>query len=88
METPITGFVTDNREVYSGCVFVCIVGERTDGHTYAPAAIEAGAALVLAEKPIPAEPYVIVPSAVEAMQTLAAWYRTQLRIPIVGSWAA
>ncbi|GAA4285271.1 UDP-N-acetylmuramoyl-tripeptide--D-alanyl-D-alanine ligase [Brevibacterium daeguense] len=43
------GVVTDSREVQPGDVFVARRGETADGLDYAPAAIEAGASLIIAE---------------------------------------
>ena len=44
-------FVTDDsRKAGPGCVFVCIEGARADGHTYAAAALEAGALCIVAQK--------------------------------------
>ena len=40
--------VIDSRKVERGCVFVAFVGERVDGNAYLDAAIEAGAACVVA----------------------------------------
>jgi UDP-N-acetylmuramoyl-L-alanyl-D-glutamate--2,6-diaminopimelate ligase len=40
----------DSREVGAGDVFVCIRGERADGHDFALAAVEAGAAALVAEE--------------------------------------
>ncbi|MEG2394831.1 MAG: Mur ligase domain-containing protein, partial [Ruthenibacterium sp.] len=31
----LTGVVTDSRAVKQGSLFVCIAGERVDGHAYA-----------------------------------------------------
>lgn len=50
-ETPLTGgVVTDSREVTPGDIYVARRGERFDGITFAGAAVEAGAALVIAEQ--------------------------------------
>lgn len=40
----------DSREVVRDSVFVCIKGERDDGHRYASAAVRGGAVIVVAEK--------------------------------------
>ena len=40
----------DSREVQRGDCFVCISGERADGHAYAAAAASAGAAVVVAQR--------------------------------------
>src|SRR5438477_48248 len=39
----------DSRAVKPGDLFVCIVGERSDGHEFAADAVRAGAAAVVAE---------------------------------------
>ena len=50
MEGSYTDFVTDNRKLTKGCVYVCIKGANFDGHSCVSQAIEAGAALVVVEK--------------------------------------
>ena len=50
--TRITGVEKDNRQIEKGNLFVCIQGERVDGHSFAQAAFAAGAACCLAEKPV------------------------------------
>lgn len=46
----VTGVAYDSRTIKPGNLFVCISGFETDGHIYAPSAIEKGAAAVIAEK--------------------------------------
>jgi len=46
----ITGVTADSREVGPGSVFVCIRGDRHDGHAFAARAIAAGAVAVIAER--------------------------------------
>jgi len=59
----VTGTVEfDNREIGEGGLFVALPGERVDGHTFAVAAVRAGAACVLAAREVDA-PAVIVPPA-------------------------
>ena len=43
-----TCVVTDSREARPGALFVCVPGERVDGHDFAARAVERGAAAVLA----------------------------------------
>ena len=40
----------DSRQVEPGDVFVCVAGERADGHGFAAAAVRAGAAAVVAQQ--------------------------------------
>jgi len=83
---PVTGAERDNRDVKPGNLFVCIQGERVDGHTFANSAFESGAACCLAEKIIPDAkgPYVLVDSTLEAIKILGAYYRSLFNIPVIG----
>ncbi len=51
-EAEITSVTNDSRKVQPGSVFVCTVGRTFDGHRYAQKALEAGAALVVTERPL------------------------------------
>ena len=46
----ITGIAYDSRKVTPGCLFVCLRGEQVDGHTFIPAALQAGAAAIVVEE--------------------------------------
>ena len=46
----IKQIVTDSRRVTPGSLFLCIEGLHTDGHGYVDDAIEAGAAVIVAER--------------------------------------
>ncbi len=46
----IKSVVTDSRQAAEGCVFVCIKGERVDGHDYAQQAVSLGAVCVVAQR--------------------------------------
>ncbi|MSQ42301.1 MAG: UDP-N-acetylmuramoyl-L-alanyl-D-glutamate--2,6-diaminopimelate ligase [Dehalococcoidia bacterium] len=67
----------DSREVRPGDVFVCIRGERADGHVFAPAAVSAGAVALVAqaghEAPLAAlgVPVAVVPDTRVALAALA-----------------
>jgi UDP-N-acetylmuramoyl-L-alanyl-D-glutamate--2,6-diaminopimelate ligase len=54
-ERAITGVAVDSRKVKPGDAFVAVPGTKADGLSFVPAAIAAGAAAVVAEKP-PASP--------------------------------
>ena len=82
----IEAVVTDSRAVTAGSLFVAIKGEKTDGHAYIPQAIASGAACILAEH-LPEDlsvPGICVPDPAAALQPLAAYYRKQMPIPLVG----
>ena len=60
----------DSRRVGPGGLFVALAGARVDGHEHAGAAIDAGAAGVLASRPV-GVPAVVVPDVTEALAALA-----------------
>ncbi len=51
MEGGYTEFVTDNRKLSEGCVYVCIKGANFDGHSCVSQAVEKKAALIVVERP-------------------------------------
>ena len=66
--------VIDSRQAAPGALFAALPGEQVDGHDFAPAAVRAGAAAVLASRPvddIPGTPVIIVPDVTEALGALA-----------------
>ena len=46
----ISDVIYDSRKVSKGCLFVCLVGSAADGHKYAQAAADAGAAAIIVSK--------------------------------------
>lgn len=83
----ITQVITDSRAAAPGSLFVCIKGERVDGHDYAVKALQAGAAGVLVEhevENVPAEKRVIVSDALDATIRLGANYRAQFAPVVIG----
>ena len=48
----ITGISYNSKTTKKGDIFVCLVGEHTDGHEFAQNAIEAGAAALLVERKV------------------------------------
>jgi UDP-N-acetylmuramoyl-L-alanyl-D-glutamate--2,6-diaminopimelate ligase len=49
-EVGIAGLAYDSRQVEPGSLFFCVVGERSDGHEFAPTAAERGAAALVVER--------------------------------------
>jgi len=72
-ELVVSGSVeTDSRLITGGSIFVALRGETTDGHRFASAAVEAGAALVIAERELELPvPVLVVDDAVTALSDLA-----------------
>ncbi len=82
----VTGVVTDSRAAEPGNLYVALRGEHVDGHRFIPDAFAAGAAAVLSEEEIsdPAGPVIRVSSCPQALEDIAAYYRSTLSLPIVG----
>jgi UDP-N-acetylmuramoyl-tripeptide--D-alanyl-D-alanine ligase len=79
----VTGAAIDSRRLRAGDLFVALPGERVDGHDYAVAAVDAGAAAVLAARPV-GVPAVVVADPAGALATLACWYAATLPGKTIG----
>jgi UDP-N-acetylmuramoyl-tripeptide--D-alanyl-D-alanine ligase len=88
----VTGFSIDSRTLRRGEFFIALPGERTDGHLYIADAFRKGASGALVQR-LPREladagvevcNCIEVPDTRQALQQLAAVYRQELTIPIVG----
>ena len=58
----VSGVTSDTREVESGFVFVCIKGERFDGHSKAAEMLKKGAAAVVTAERLGLQNEINVPS--------------------------
>lgn len=71
----LLGITCDSRQVKEGFAFVCIVGAKSDGHDYAPAAIDAGAAVIVAERDLGLSNQLTVPDTHAAYADMCAkWF--------------
>jgi UDP-N-acetylmuramoyl-L-alanyl-D-glutamate--2,6-diaminopimelate ligase len=71
-DVEVSGLAYDNREVRRGDLFFCVVGGRSDGHDFAPGAVEAGAAALVVERPLDLDvPQAVVADARAAMAPAA-----------------
>src|SRR3954465_13785081 len=67
----VTGrVVVDSRRASAGALFVCVVGERVDGHDFAADAARAGAVAALAARPV-GTPAVVVADPLTALGAVA-----------------
>ncbi len=74
-DTCVTGLTCDSRRVEPGYVFVCIAGTAVDGHNFARQAEEAGAALVVTQRPMGLVRELTVPSTRRVWAQLCAnWF--------------
>ncbi len=80
----------DTKKVAPGALFVAIRGARFDGHAFVANAAAAGAVAALVSRSHLAElqqvgiPLLVVEDSARALKELAAGYRLQLGIPVVG----
>lgn len=63
--------VTDSREARAGSLYIARVGEHSDGHDFAAAAMSAGAVGALTTRPLEGIPCVVVDDVQEAFVALA-----------------
>jgi len=69
----IAALAYDNRRVAPGALFFCVPGFTTDGHDFAPDAVERGAAALVVERELGlGVPELVVPSVRAAMAPAAA----------------
>lgn len=80
------GVVIDSRQVEEGYIFIAVKGERVDGHSFIDSVYDAGALAVISEKELTDtdKPYVLVESSTEALKDMAAYYRRNLDVKVVG----
>lgn len=64
--------IVDSRLAVDGCIFIAMRGATTDGHEFVRAAIDAGASVVIAEKPLDvAATVIVVNNSLDALTALA-----------------
>lgn len=82
------GVSIDSRAVQPRQAFVAIRGDRFDGHDFAASVARQGVACIIAERPLmlPSDntvPVLVVDNTVDALATLASWYRNQLSATVI-----
>lgn len=77
------GARADSRKIESGQLFVAIRAER-DGHDFATAAMQNGAAAVLGERPIEGLPVLIAKDSLAALGAIAKGWRERLPAKVIG----
>ena len=93
-ERLLTHITWDSRQVQPGGVFLAIVGEQTDGNDYLSEALNQGAALLIASRPVTAElkqqARTVGAAIIEvcdpewAIGQIAAFWRQQLPARVIG----
>lgn len=77
---------TDTRSIQPSSLFFALKGENFNGNAFAAEALEKGAAYAIIDEPQyqKDERFILVPDVLTALQGLASYHRTQLRIPFIG----
>lgn len=94
----LCGVTWDSREVEPGCLFVALMGEKTNGHRFVPNVLSAGAGAVLVMEPLPQTDLMLaremgaavieVPDTASALTDLAREWRGHLKgcvVAVTGS---
>jgi UDP-N-acetylmuramoyl-tripeptide--D-alanyl-D-alanine ligase len=76
----------DTRNLVPGSLFFAIKGENFNGNTFTKKALKEGAKMVVIDEEQYAmtEGTILVENALDALQELARYHRSQLRIPVIG----
>ena len=82
----VKGVELDSRKLQEGYLFIATKGERVDGHSFIGQAFEKGCYGVVCER-VPEDakgPCIVVEDSFKALQDIAAYYREQLSVKVVG----
>lgn len=83
-EATVSGVSVDSRFVRENDLFVCLIGERVDGHDFAQAAIDNGAKALLVSRELDLDvSQILVPDTLQGLFDFAKVYRSQLQIEAI-----
>ncbi|MDB5806728.1 MAG: UDP-N-acetylmuramoylalanyl-D-glutamyl-2,6-diaminopimelate--D-alanyl-D-alanyl ligase [Betaproteobacteria bacterium] len=74
---------SDSRALNAGDLFVALVGERFDGHRFAPQALEQGAAGVLTARDLGLDAQIVAADSKLALGALAKHWRARFALPLI-----
>lgn len=85
LDAEFSGACVDSRQVAAGNLFVCVKGDRVDGHDFARQAVENGAAAILAGHPLPNVdiPVLKVEDTAKALGSLARACRDKMAAEVI-----
>ncbi|WP_344763679.1 UDP-N-acetylmuramoyl-tripeptide--D-alanyl-D-alanine ligase [Actimicrobium antarcticum] len=85
-DASFAGVSTDSRTAPAGCLFVALRGEKFDAHQYMDRLSARGVAAVVVEQIPPGLmiPALVVPDTRLALAALAAHWRKQFSVPVIG----
>jgi UDP-N-acetylmuramoyl-tripeptide--D-alanyl-D-alanine ligase len=81
-----TGVSTDTRKLTEENIFIALKGPRFNGNTHAENALANGAKFAVVDEPafVQDDRYLLVADGLKALQDLATYHRSQLKIPFIG----
>lgn len=83
----VDNFAIDSRRVNESSLFVPIVGENVDAHRFIEDVYNSGCRVCFCSdkslKPVEGMSYIEVDNTVEALQSLAEFYRESIKVPVV-----
>lgn len=84
-DVSISAVSIDTRTLTAGSLYVAIVGDVHDGHDFIDQAVTKGAIAVVADRPVKTTvPVLVVANTREALGRIAAHWRAQFDIPVIG----
>lgn len=90
LDSIVTSVSTNSKEINQNALFVPIIGERVDAHDFIDSAFMSGAVATFTSRKITPEQmkegkaYIEVTNTLEALQSLASYYRNKFDIPVIG----
>ncbi len=89
-DQPVSILLTDSRKavINEGAVFFAISGRHHDGHQFIDYLLQLGIKQFVVERPIKSlegkANFLLVPSAIRALQDISTFHRATLRVPVIG----
>lgn len=82
----IVGFSQDSRNVNDGMMYIPLIGERFDGHSFIDSAFENGASAIITDRDVNRNDRVIikVKDTLKALQDMARYLRKYRNVKVVG----
>lgn len=85
LEGQFNGVCTDTRKIVKDSLFIALIGENFDGHSFVNTALENGAKCVVVSRDCSlGNKQIIVKNTRQALLDLAGYYRSLFDIPVVG----
>jgi UDP-N-acetylmuramoyl-tripeptide--D-alanyl-D-alanine ligase len=82
-DAPVLRVASDSRATQAGDLFVALQGEHFDGHDYARAALDAGAAGTLVARDLGLDRQIVVADTLAGLSELARRWRARFTLPLI-----